>query len=136
MILLISTESNKRFSVALATKDAVQVVIMVKEPFQQSEQLLQSIDTLRDDARPDAIVVVNGPGDFSALRIGVSTANALAYAWDIPVAGVMLHDSWLEKSDDDKLALILKQGLVALEDLSVRKDTFVLPDYKREPNIG
>jgi hypothetical protein len=136
MILLISTEKNTGFTVALATQQAVQVIRTVDEPFKQSELLLKTIDEVRDDQRPDAIVVVKGPGDFSALRIGVSTANALAYAWDLPVAGVQLEDEWLSLDGDARLAKILKQGLIELEKLSVRKDEFVLPDYQKEPNIG
>ncbi len=32
--------------------------------------------------------VVAGPGAFSATRTGVALANALAYAWNIPLAGL------------------------------------------------
>jgi len=35
--------------------------------------------------KPQAIGVVVGPGAFSATRTGVALANALAYAWGIPV---------------------------------------------------
>jgi hypothetical protein len=35
--------------------------------------------------KPRAIGVVVGPGAFSATRTGVSLANALAYAWGIPL---------------------------------------------------
>ncbi len=35
--------------------------------------------------RPEAIGAVVGPGAFSATRTGVSLANALAYAWGIPL---------------------------------------------------
>lgn len=34
------------------------------------------------------ILVFTGPGSFSATRAAVNIANALAYAWDVPVVGV------------------------------------------------
>ncbi len=37
---------------------------------------------------PHSLGVTNGPGAFSATRIGVALANALAYAWQIPVVAL------------------------------------------------
>ena len=58
-----------------------------------SEELLAAIDraleraeVARDDL--DGIVVVTGPGGYGGLRVGVATAQGLAFGLDLPLAGV------------------------------------------------
>ncbi len=49
----------------------------------------QQADGPSETAPPiDGIAVAQGPGSFTGLRIGVVTAKALAYAWNLPVVGV------------------------------------------------
>ncbi len=50
-----------------------------------SERLLPAVDTLLarhgvSTGQLERIAVVNAPGSFTSLRIGIATANALAYA--------------------------------------------------------
>lgn len=45
----------------------------------------------------DGITIYKGPGSFTGLRIGMSVANALAYAQKIPIVAVA-GDSWLSDS--------------------------------------
>ena len=42
--------------------------------------------------RPDAVVVGEGPGPFTGLRVGLATADTLAFAWGVPVYGVCSLD--------------------------------------------
>jgi tRNA threonylcarbamoyladenosine biosynthesis protein TsaB len=58
-----------------------------------SEKLLPMIDLLlkevgMDKKEIDGISVSSGPGSFTALRIGISTAKGLAFSLGIPVVGV------------------------------------------------
>lgn len=46
------------------------------------------------------LAVYKGPGSFTGLRIGVSVANALAYAQAIPIVA-RGGDEWLKKSLSD-----------------------------------
>ena len=36
----------------------------------------------------DAIAVYQGPGSYTGLRVGISVANAMAWALNIPVVGI------------------------------------------------
>jgi tRNA threonylcarbamoyladenosine biosynthesis protein TsaB len=53
-----------------------------------SAQLMPAVRTLLAGQQPDAIVVVNGPGSFTGVRIGVSSAKGLAEALSIPLLAV------------------------------------------------
>ena len=64
------------------------------------------------------IVCFKGPGSYTGLRIGLSVANALAYAQKIPIVAHGGED-WLEK---------------AVADLSAGKnDKIVVPEYGAPP---
>jgi tRNA threonylcarbamoyladenosine biosynthesis protein TsaB len=57
------------------------------------------------------VIVFEGPGSFTGLRIGITTANTLAYALNIPIVGSTGTD-WKEqglnrltKGDNDNLVM-------------------------------
>ncbi len=43
----------------------------------------------------NGIVVYEGPGSYTGLRISISTANALGYSYNFPIAGAS-GDDWIE----------------------------------------
>lgn len=53
------------------------------------------------------VIVYQGPGSFTGLRIGLSVANALAYSSSIPIVAVS-GDTWLE--DGIKQVVSTKPG--------------------------
>ena len=58
-----------------------------------SRQLLPALDWLlrhieRDRHNVTSIVVCLGPGSYAGMRVGLSTAKALAYALDVPLVGI------------------------------------------------
>ena len=138
MFLLISTENNSHFSVCLGDEDNV-IIKTVEKPYQQSELLLKTIVDLTSKAtkKVKKIIVVSGPGQFSALRIGIATANTLSYAWQVPVVGIKLKKQWLELSEREKLQ---KAWLDSIKKSNVKfkKNVFkfVKPFYGSEPNIS
>ena len=92
-ILNIET-STKACSVALH-KNGELIVSRedVTSNFSHSEKLLKFISKLFSDAKLslsdlDAIAVSMGPGSYTGLRIGVSTAKGLCYGLDIPLISI------------------------------------------------
>lgn len=66
------------------------------------------------------IVVFEGPGSFTGLRIGMSVANALAYSLHIPIVATQT-DEWKEK------------GIARL--LAGEHDEVALPFYGQDVHI-
>ena len=75
----------------------------------------------------EGVVVVAGPGRFSAIRVGVLTANILARWYRVPLFGV----SYEEVATEDGLYRVFE------EIVSHRRvgTSYVAPLYDREPNI-
>jgi len=80
-------------SVALATVDNLLAEITLQTKKTHSELLMPHIAKLMNMAQVakadlKGVAVSIGPGSFTGLRIGLSTAKTLAYALHIPVVGV------------------------------------------------
>lgn len=73
------------------------------------EQLLTSNKLSWNDII--GLVVFKGPGSFTGLRIGITVANTIAYAQNIPIVGAEGEDwltqglTLLQKNTDDKIVL-------------------------------
>lgn len=86
--------------------------------FQKIDELL--LDTSKKLDNIGGIVCFEGPGSFTGLRIGLTTANTLAYACTIPIVAKK-DDNWAEK------------GIAALR--SGEDQKVVLPFYGSEAHI-
>ncbi len=90
MTLFIDTTLPEYIILELQLKNASVIRKKIKTAKRQGEKLIPSLASLlsanklrlRDIKK---ISVVNQGGSFTALRIGVITANALAYALNIPI---------------------------------------------------
>ena len=92
MILVIDT-STRNASVGLINKDQVLKEINWFSPKNHSIELLPNIKTLFDDSgekqsKLNCVFVVNGPGSFSAIRVGVSVAKAISTTLSISLIGI------------------------------------------------
>ncbi|MBU1000817.1 tRNA (adenosine(37)-N6)-threonylcarbamoyltransferase complex dimerization subunit type 1 TsaB [Patescibacteria group bacterium] len=95
MILHIDTSGRKIIKVKLIDKGKA-IKEMSKENEFGSQVLLPLIEKLMKSQKINfkdlkGIEVEKGPGSFTGLRVGVSVANALGFAFGIPVNGKKLE---------------------------------------------
>lgn len=86
-ILLIET-ATPVCSVALAEEGMIVALRESTASNAHSTQLPLFVKELLAIGKPDAVCVSAGPGSYTGLRIGVSTAKGLSYALDIPLLSV------------------------------------------------
>ena len=119
MLLYINTTKNNSQEIELKLKkgDRVIAVKKINAQYSQAKILLVSLDCLLKDVNLGLkdlkeIYVKNSGGSFTALRIGVITANALSYALDIKV--LSSNKKCINKSKNFNI---------------------IRPKYSKEPNI-
>ncbi|MGE5654046.1 MAG: tRNA (adenosine(37)-N6)-threonylcarbamoyltransferase complex dimerization subunit type 1 TsaB [Bacillota bacterium] len=101
MLVLAIDASTLVSGVALVSSERVMAEFVLQTAKTHSQRLLPSIDLIMTEAgvKPeqlDGIVVSGGPGSFTGLRIGMSTAKGLAHALGIPIIAVNTLDFWAE----------------------------------------
>ena len=94
MARILSIETSTSIcSVAIHEQGELLALAEIKEPGAHAEKLLLLVDELFEKAGLsfgdlDAVAVSQGPGSYTGLRIGVSTAKGIAYALEIPLIGI------------------------------------------------
>ncbi len=116
MILLLET-STEICSVALFKGEDIVASRMISIPNSHSQKLSLLIQEVMDEAGAkyselSAVAVSKGPGSYTGLRIGVSTAKGFAYGLDIPLISIETLRI-LEKGAKRKYA---ESGVVAMID--------------------
>jgi tRNA threonylcarbamoyladenosine biosynthesis protein TsaB len=121
MILAIKTD-NPQAELYLYESESLKTKDMWEAGNKMSLQLNEHIENIvaKDYMKISGIVVFQGPGSFTGLRIGMTVANTLAYSLKIPIVGAMGKE-WL------------KDGKKALK--SAKSGAYVMPVYGAEPNI-
>lgn len=128
MFLYINTSSHEKIILALFDKSGkVLVMKKIKAVYQQSEKLLSEINKIIPKIKDlKGIIVVIGPGGFTSLRIGIATANAMAWSLNIPILGVENKSGLGDK-------ILIDKNFKKILNKRVFKQ--VLPKYGKEPNI-
>ncbi len=92
MLLAIDT-SNKTLAVALVDQSTIIEEVIIENTLQHSIQLMPAIEALLQNNQLtikaiDKVVVAQGPGSYTGLRIGVTVAKTLAIALQKPLVAV------------------------------------------------
>ena len=126
MILYIDTTQKEKLEVRIYDSRREQSD-MISVPFfrNESELLLKIIDDILKKntlQKPQGIIVVKGAtGRFSRIRLGVTIANALGFAWDVPVFGILQNEGI--------------ESVVHTISESAGFEAPVIPVYGKEPNV-
>lgn len=97
MLILAIDTSTSVCSLALYNGKQILASFTINSGLSHSEKmmplllgLLQSSDVDKKDI--EGVAVSIGPGSFTGLRIGLAAAKTLAYAFKIPIVGVLTHE--------------------------------------------
>lgn len=139
MILIINTALPEEIELVLVKSQKDFKVWRKSAKMKQSELLLKGIDKLLKDNKVKlnqikGVGCVIGPGGFTSLRIGVVTANALAYALKVPVAGIKF-DEYIKDGVSSAEATADQVKIISEKLKKAKVGQTVLPVYSREPNI-
>lgn len=94
MAIILSIETSTSIcSVALHENGQLLILREIEESGAHSQKLMDLIDSVLSVHRLEVkdlkgIAVSEGPGSYTGLRIGVSTAKGLAFSADLPLIGV------------------------------------------------
>ncbi|KKW33222.1 MAG: hypothetical protein UY77_C0003G0006 [Candidatus Uhrbacteria bacterium GW2011_GWA2_53_10] len=125
-VLGIAAQDIERISLAFFTSQTLEREFTVDgapETYLQAvHDTLQTWQLTADDL--DAVVVVRGPGSFTASRVSTVIANTLAFIHHLPIIAL---ENTTKKSWKELAAEIPWE--------KAEKDVFVLPLYDRPPHI-
>ena len=92
MYILGIETATRAASVAVIFNGKILAESLCESPQSFSETLMPRVEEVIKISgafeKLDAVAVSIGPGSFTGLRIGLATAKALAYAWNIKIIGV------------------------------------------------
>jgi len=127
--------SHNRGSVALLDNAALVLEMQLPVNPRSAVTLAPAIDALFNEAgwrrtTMDLIAVTRGPGSFTGLRIGLTTAKLLAYAWSVPLVSVLTTDTVAQQAAEWWLA---NQAAQAKHSLKPKPTRFLLIPNAQSP---
>ena len=131
MTILALDTSNKTLSVAVELTDGTIIEQTIENTLQHSVLLMPTIEAVFKEAGITAkdltkVVVAEGPGSYTGLRIGVTVAKTLAKSLGIPLVGVSSLDVFLPN-----LASKVEVGEVVVPFFDARRGNIFAVGYKK-----
>lgn len=131
MTILALDTSNKTLSVAVELTDGTIIEQTIENTLQHSVLLMPTIEAVFKEAGITAkdltkIVVAEGPGSYTGLRIGVTVAKTLAKSLGIPLVGVSSLDVFLPP-----LAFKVEVGEVVVPFFDARRGNIFAVAYQK-----
>jgi tRNA A37 threonylcarbamoyladenosine modification protein TsaB len=128
VILVIQTNIPGRISVWFVRARKISAKLTKTIEWHGSDQALACVDsTLRSIKKSlsdvTGVIIVRGPGSFTAVRTGIIIANTLAKLQNIPIRGIVTNKALSP-------AEVLRQAAICGQ-----KNTAVKPWYGKKPNI-
>lgn len=124
MILGLNTATNRTY-ISLIDKDNVVDERSWPAVQNEAETLLPRLQSILDSnsvswGNIDEIAVISGPGPFTALRVSIAIANALAYGLGVPLVDIPTIDFWDFRNENYALYagrnMIFHQGKLYKDD--------------------
>lgn len=100
-----------------------------------SEFLMPSVEKLLDGEDFDQIIVINGPGSFTGVRLGVTIAKTLAFTMNKPIKTITYFDVMNTSLESSNHILGISDGngyfIAEYQNKKLAKDLYYLnnPDY-------
>ena len=131
MTILALDTSNKTLSVAVELTDGTIIEQTIENTLQHSVLLMPTIEAIFKEAGITAkdltkVVVAEGPGSYTGLRIGVTVAKTLAKSLGIPLVGVSSLDVFLPN-----LSSKVKAGEVVVPFFDARRGNIFAVGYRK-----
>ncbi len=112
MFTLYINTCSEKISVILFKKHSLFAIKEIEHQKSMSQFIMPTIKGVVGDNKLDNIVVVNGPGSFTGVRLGVVIAKTMAYLLDIPIKTITtLEELAVSLNNGDKtISLKEKNG--------------------------
>lgn len=127
MLTLIVNTATLKEKVLLAKDDKILNQRKWSSNFDETKRLLSEIEkTLKKSKYKikdiEKIIVVKGPGNFSALRIGITVVNIMAFLLKIPIFSINTKQ------------FLKARSILALQK-NAKREKIAVPLYDKLPNI-
>ena len=110
MNLFIDTHLND-VAIVLHKDDSIIKVRVLKGVTENSKVIMPTIKKILNRQTPESVIVVNGPGSFTGVRLGVTIGKTLANTLEIPIRVINTLECMAISLNDD-----IKERVVSFSD--------------------